>query len=392
MMRHPPWKTTLSFPALVLLAWSSSLSALSQPAGAPGWRDAGFEILPTGRLDTTGCSEGWEIQRQGREAIRDRLAVACLDDAALARSGGRCLSLSIPEETVGFEFVTVGQRVTLEDSREYEASVWVRWLEGPEAAPATARPSAARRSAIVSFWARHRDGRGHFAGRDVWLFDNQWRRLTFRFRATDPGERTLVYVSLLPNQTPAATTVLVDDFELSRSPGAVERELRADSITLDPGFENQLPPSIAPPWGFSNRGGTGIRGQILREAGETFAQLAMGETTSNYESAQLWQPVDLHEGARYEVSCRIRWDNVAQGSPVPIVNYGIYHEASNTWYGPVDQVLEATAEWRTYRFTHVPPYPGPWKLYVQLNGWGNFERAVTVSFDDFHCEAVPTAR
>ncbi len=69
----------------------------------------------------------------------------------------------------------------------------------------------------------------------------------------------------------------------------------------------------------------------------------------------------------------------------PIVNYGVYHEASRTWYGPVDQVLEKNAEWGTYRFAHIPPLAGRWKLYVQLNGWGNFGRAVTAPLDDFTC-------
>jgi hypothetical protein len=115
----------------------------------------------------------------------------------------------------------------------------------------------------------------------------------------------------------------------------------------------------------------------------------MGKATSNFESAQLWQHVALREGARYEVSCRIRWDNFKPDAPAPIVNYGIYHEATRTWYGPVDQGLEKTGDWRTYRFTHIPPHPGPWKLYVQLNGWGNFGNGVTVSVDDFRCAPTP---
>ncbi|MSU47503.1 MAG: hypothetical protein EXS37_00145 [Opitutus sp.] len=76
-------------------------------------------------------------------------------------------------------------------------------------------------------------------------------------------------------------------------------------------------------------------------------------------------------------------------SPPPIVNYGLYHKASRTWYGPIDQVPGRSGEWLTYRFTHVPPFSGRWKLYVQLNGWGNFGRAVTESFDDFTCVPTP---
>lgn len=88
---------------------------------------------------------------------------------------------------------------------------------------------------------------------------------------------------------------------------------------------------------------------------------------------------------RYEVSGRMRWDNFASDAPAPIVNYGIFHEASRTWYGPVDQVLEKDASWNIYRFAHIPPVGGRWKLYVQVNGWGNFGRPVTVSLDDLTC-------
>jgi len=167
----------------------------------PVMTDSGFEAVSPGTLSTTGpVAAGWEVQRHGREVILDRLVVACVEDPARAKSGRKCLSLSIPKDTVGFEFVTVGQRPVLAADREYEASVWVRWVGGPERAPAGASATSGHPSAIVSFWARHRDGAGDFAGRDEWLFDGAWTRLSFRFRATDPGERTLVYVSLLPNQ------------------------------------------------------------------------------------------------------------------------------------------------------------------------------------------------
>ena len=181
--------------------------------------DPGFESLPPGALAATGARGGWEVQLSGRDAVKPRLRVECVEDRARAKSGSKCISLSIPADTVGFEFVTMSMR--------------------PE--------------------------------------------------------------------------------------------------------------------------------------------------TSNFESAQLWQRVELREGARYEVGCRMRWDSFATGEPAPIVNYGVYHEPSRTWYGPVDQVLERTPEWRVYRFPHAPPAGGAWKLYVQLNGWGNFGRGVEVSFDDFTC-------
>jgi hypothetical protein len=349
-------------------------------------RDPGFEELPPGTLASTGpAAEGWEIQRHGRDTIQERLAVACVEDAARARSGRKCLSLSIPKDTVGFEFVTVGQRHRIPADVEREASVWVRWTGGPPQAPAGASPTSGHPSAIVSFWVRHRDATGDFAGRDEWLFDDRWTRLSFRFRAVDPQERSLVYVSLLPNQKPADTTVLVDDFELASVSDPAEAEPRRGNLVADPGFEGQKPGAIAAPWSFANLGGTGISGLVVQEGERRFATLSMGAGTSNFESALIWQHAELREGARYEVSARIRWDNHAPDAPAPIVNYGVYHEATRTWYGPVDQTLEKTGEWRAYRFTHVPPHGGPWKLYVQVNGWGNFGNGVRISLDDVAC-------
>lgn len=167
-------------------------------SGSVALRDSGFEAIPPGRLAPTGLVDGWQVQCTGRDAVRPRLVVACVE--GVAKTGSRCLSLSIPADTQGFEFVTVGQLVQLDATKTYEASVWVRWPDGPDAPPANASATSGHRSAIVSFWARHREGTGDFAGRDEWLFDNQWHRLKFRFCATDPARRTLVYVSLLPNQ------------------------------------------------------------------------------------------------------------------------------------------------------------------------------------------------
>ncbi len=348
------------------------------------WRDPSFEGMTPGIQAASGAARaGWEIQQTGRAAIRERLRTEVIADAARAHTGKQVVMLSIPQDTQGFEFVTLAQRVKLNAVKNYEAAVWVRWPDGPETAPANASATSGHRSAIVSFWARHRDGNGDFAGRDEWLFDNQWHRLTFRFRATDPDEPTLIYVSLLPNQKPAATTVLVDDFELMESDGKAETETRKGSLALDADFSAQKAGAALPPWYFANIGGKGIRGEMVTADKEVLFRMAMDRGTSNYESAQLWQHVALREGARYEVSCRMRWETFAPDAPAPIVNYGIYHEESRTWYGPVDQVLEKTGEWRSYRFIHIPPFAGKWKLYVQLNGWGNFGNGVTVSFDDF---------
>ena len=383
-----------AFTALLLLAPLAALQAAdsvlskSQPRSDRSSQlmcDPSFEALPSGLLATTGTNAAWEVQRKGREAIRERLVVACVDAEAKAKSGRKCLSLSIPKDTVGFEFVTVGQRLRLAAGKEYEASVWVRWVGGPDDLPAGASAISGHRSAIVSFWARHRDGKGTFAGRDEWLFDNRWHKLVFHFGATDPDQRTLVYVSLLPNQKPADTTVLLDDFELAAVDASAEAELRSGNIIEDSGFDAQRSDGLTPPWSFVNRGGTSISVGIGGADGQRWVTLQMPKGTSNFESAQVWQHVDLRRGVRYEVSCRIRWDNFAFGARAPIVNYGIYHEGSHTWYGPVDQVLKGNGEWNTYRFAHIAPFAGQWKLYVQLNGWGNFGNAVTVSLDDFTC-------
>jgi hypothetical protein len=268
--------------------------------------------------------------------------------------------------------------------------MWVRWPDGPNTPPANASATSGHRSAIVSFWARHRAGTGDFAGRDEWLFDNQWHRLTFRFRVTDPAQSTFVYVSLLPNQKPSDTTLLVDDFELTELSEVAETETRAGEIVGDADFARQSPGPITSPWFFANMGGSSISGKVGESDGQRCFTLGMGKATSNFESAQLWQHLALRQGARYEVSCQMRWDNYSPAAPAPIVNYGIYHEATRTWYGPVDQVLERTGEWRTYRFTHIPPDPGAWKLYVQINGWGNFGNGVVVSVRDLSCCATQT--
>jgi hypothetical protein len=383
-------RTLTLLTALLLNASPLTAQTKEESKLKSAWLDACFESFGPGAAAETGKREnGWEMQKSGRAEIQERLRVECVEDVKRAHGGAKCLALSIPADTVGFEFVTVGQRVRLQPGKEYEASVWVRWPGGSDAAPADASATSGHRSAIVSFWARHRDGEGDFAGRDEWLFDNQWRRLSFRFRAADPEHRTLVYVSLLPNQKPADTTVLMDDFELREIDEPAETETRTGSLTLNADFQSQKPGGVNSPWFFANMGGKGIRGEIIEEGDARFFRLAMGKATSNFESAQLWQHVALREGARYEVSCRIRWDNFKPDAPAPIVNYGIYHEATRTWYGPVDQGLEKTGDWRTYRFTHIPPHPGPWKLYVQLNGWGNFGNGVTVSVDDFRCAPTP---
>ena len=387
-----PMFVRVQFVLAMVAAGAFPAAGAPRPVGAAGWHDSGFESVGLGALAETGRVEGgWEVQKIGRELLRPRLRVECVGAVAGPKCGKQCVALAIPADTIGFEFVTVGQRVQLATGVEYEASAWVRWPDGPNLAPVGAGPTSTHRSAIVSFWARHRDGTGDFAGRDEWLFDNQWHRLTFRFRATDPKQATLVYVSLLPNQTQAATAVLLDEFVLRElAHEQVEPETRIGNLALDPDFSSQKEGAVSPPWYCAS--GQAVRGEVVAGDNSTHFRLTMNRATSNFESAQLWQHVALREGARYEISCRIRWDKLSSEAAAPIVNFGIYHDESRTWYGPVDQVLERIGEWRTYRFIHIPPYPGPWKLYVQLNGWGNFGRPVNVSVDDLVCAPTPAPR
>ena len=384
------------------------LTALCVAAGPPDGggaavqrlADPGFERVPHGPRPSGPAERGWEVQRVGRPEIQPALIVAGVADPGNA--GGRALRLGLPANTVGFEYVTVGQRVRLRADREYEAAVRVRWPAGPGAAPAGAHAASGHPSAIASFWARHADGAGDFAGRDAWLFDRRPQRLTFRFRAADPARDTLVYLSLLPNQTPRRTVLLVDDFTLTEFPlpaakprtgsptGAEgERVVAGGFQTLPagpiPAGRSGPGPAAPGAWSFVPIGGATIAGVIVRDGDAAFARLTMSPRTGNLEAAQLRQVLRLKEGARYAVRCRMRWDNYAEDREPPIVNYGLYHEPTNTWYGPIDQVLKPSGKWETYRFVHVPPHAGPWRLYVQLNGWGNFGRGLTVSFDDFSC-------
>jgi hypothetical protein len=114
----------------------------------------------------------------------------------------------------------------------------------------------------VSFWARHRNGRGGFAGRDEWLYCSRWHQLAVRFCVTDPDQHTLIYVSLLPNQKPVEATVLLDNFELAMAEALVETESRCGNLAAYPGLEASQPDRIVSPWSFANMGGTNISANV----------------------------------------------------------------------------------------------------------------------------------
>jgi hypothetical protein len=126
------------------------------------WRDPGFESQTVGDLNVTGRKpEGWEIQKTGRKSIQSALIAAVTE--AGAHTGKRCMELKIPEETKGFEFVTVGQRLAVDPNAICKASVWVRWKDGPEKAPQGASATSGHPSAIVSGLGSER-GRASFRG------------------------------------------------------------------------------------------------------------------------------------------------------------------------------------------------------------------------------------
>ncbi len=357
-------------------------------APTQGVADGGVERMRPGPLEEGILPGGWEAHRVGRAQALDRLQVECVRDATMARSGSQFIRLAIPAYTVGFEYVTVGQRVPIVSGRAYTAGVWVRWPDGPPRAPRGADRTSGHRSAIVSFWARNRDGTGTFAGRDVWLFDNRWKHLTFTFCASEPDDRVFLYVSLLPNQRPSSTVVIMDDLSVSWVPLRVPRHYRVGELAADTGFSGQHGPTVQEPWSFSSLGGSGIRHSAGDDSDNRVVRMSMAAKASGLNSAQVWQFVRLVRGLRYRVSCRIRWDNFDGTGAQALANFGVYDEASDTWYGPIDVTLEPTAEWRQYAFTLVAPRSGKWKIYVALNGWGNAGRALDISVDDVSCRAV----
>jgi hypothetical protein len=369
-----------------------AMALLGAPLPAAGaWDDPGFENLTQESLHTGSRSAGWEARAVGRDEIEDLLRAEVVNDAALARTGSRCVRLSIPAHTKGFEWISLGQRLYPDAATEYEVSVWARWIDGPDKAPEGANSTTRAESAILSFWARQRDGKGEFAGLDHWLFDNQWQKLTFRFRPTGrPEEFAWIYASLLPNQTPADTRVLLDDFSVSPCDDPPGVGTPTAGVAADADFSGQTGGALSPPWNFrpAPADGKAVTCEVVAGA-DPFVRLALAPRTSSYESGQLYQMLNLREGMRYRVSCRIRWDSFTPENTQPvIVNFGMFHGGSQVWYGPVDQLLKPGSDWVTYTYDHIPPYPGPWKLYVQLNGWGNGGRAVSVSVDDFTCVPV----
>ena len=98
-------KRTPTLLIAVLLAPLAALHGGDLPVGKDGLpnrqasqviQDSSFEACPSGSLAGTNASAAWEDQRTGREAIRDRLVVACIQDGGKAKLRTKCLALSIP--------------------------------------------------------------------------------------------------------------------------------------------------------------------------------------------------------------------------------------------------------------------------------------------------------
>lgn len=87
-------------------------------------------------------------------------------------------------------------------------------------------------------------------------------------------------------------------------------------------FDAQRTGGIIPPSSVANMGGTNISVGVDGTNGQPCVTVQMSQGTSNVESAQLWQHLNLRRGVRYEVSCRMRWENFTPNAPAPIVNYG----------------------------------------------------------------------
>jgi hypothetical protein len=327
--------------------------------------DTDFEGGALGAMTT--ANSDWEVQRTGQNTTNfliDRTAAA-----AYAGSRGCLMSLPLSASGASFDHTTIGQRFTLEAGVIYEASLRVRW----------ANPAAGS-SAIVSFWAQHQADKT-FAGKDEWLRNGDWKLLSFRFYAVKPNQPVFVYVSLLPNQVPRKTDIYIDDFKLVEIE-RVTATAPATNLVADGSFEAQTV-GAAPGGAWTLERSAGLGATVINESGGKAVRLSIPADTNNFTEVRLSQFVTLTKGVLYDGNVRMRWDNAAaddDGSG--LVNWMLYHQPSNTWYGPIDHVLRNGA-WHDVPFVHGAPYSGSYRLFVQVFGWGNFGDAMVLTFDDF---------
>ncbi len=331
--------------------------------------DSGFESGADGRMTT--ANSNWEVQRTGNNTTE--FVVDRIENSSLSDDGSRHCLLSLPENAnpAAFDHITIGQRLTLRPGIIYEASARVQW----------ANPNNGNASAIVSFWAQHQADKT-FAGKDVWIRNGAWTTITYRFMAVEPDQPIFVYLSLLPHQIPKKTDLRVDNFTLKEVENAVDNESRSGNLITDGQFNAQtVGGNPGGAWEFYSPN-EALTGKVESNAGNKYVRLKIPANTNNFSAVKLMQQVTLTKGARYAASTDIKWNNYSGPGDSGIVNYIIYHEQSNTWWGPIDHVVEEGG-WQTVPFTHGAPFDGTYQFFVQVFGWGNFGDAMDISFDNF---------
>jgi len=330
--------------------------------------DAGFENGVVGPI--TQKNSVWEVQRIGSSTF-DFVITRMEDSNAFA--GKRYCSLLLPEnaDPSKFDHVTIGQRKKLQPYVIYEARINVKWNN----------PGNGNETAIVSFWAQHQPDKT-FAGKDVWLKNSDWTIISFRFMAVKSDMPVFIYFSLLPHQKPKATEILIDEFHCEKIEDLPIPDSNSKEIIKDGDFENQNIGSIVSlPWNLiysNNNMNVSVSGDTQNKQ----ITMNMPANTDNYTAIKLMQSVSLQKGVLYHVKASLKWNNFSENQTQGIVNLGIYHPESNTWWGPIDYILK-NGEWNIATFTHGAPFDGQFQLYVQVFGWGNFGKPMNVTFDNF---------
>jgi hypothetical protein len=357
---------------ITLLFFFSSLVASAERISL--FRDSGFNRGKLGAM--TSHNSEWEVQRNGANTAQFVVTRVSLPTASNRDNRAAKMVLPLSANPRAFDSVTIGQRLRLEQGIVYEAKARVRWINTQNRA----------RSAIISFWTQHQADKS-FAGKDVWLRDGEWQDISYRFTATNPQAESLVYLSLLPNQIPARTEILVDRFRVQ----PVEEMQEVPDFKNNPTSKNlisdadfsQSEAGVRPglPWQLSN-GGNGTLGRIEELGRNKYCRLFLPAGTNNFTAVKIGQSVNLTKGSMYSIGADFNWNNKRASSDTAIVNFMVYHAQSGTWWGPIDHIL-TEGGWHRKTFRHGAPYAGEYELYVQAFGWGNFGEPLDVSVDNF---------
>jgi hypothetical protein len=89
-------------------------------------------------------------------------------------------------------------------------------------------------------------------------------------------------------------------------------------------------------------------------------------------------------GSRHGLRCRVGFQRFPGQRPSASGD-GATNEVRQIKDQESQLIRCSVADSWNYRFTHISPHDGGWKRYIQLNGWGNFGRGRTVSFDHLVC-------